>query len=171
MSTIDKEALVTELNEAVMEANQEDSAALGIVLFGSRARPNWHLRAARDDRDIDLIPVCAQDDKKVGSNFKAILTRKLASYSQKVHIPEIQEKLPIIAIDAVNKAISGRIDPQEFLRLQLICCLMDEHSVVITRDKQQGEWIQQFAARVEYKHVLWNIHNPQNMRGITLNGY
>lgn len=171
MSNVSKELLIVTLNEAVIEANKEDPRAVGVVFFGSRVRPEWHSRAARDDSDIDLIPVCAQDDKKVGSNLKAVLTRKLAPYPPRIHIPEIQEKLPIIAIDAVNRAISGRIDPQEFLRLQLICCLMDEHSVVITRDEQQGQWIQQFAARVEYKHVLWNIHNPQNMRGITLNGY
>ncbi|GEM_PF-4625134 len=170
MPTINKEVLIAELTETVTEVKQRDPRVIGVVLFGSRARPEWHPHAARPDSDVDLIPVCTQNDMKVGFDLKKALCSKLALHALEGHVPEIQGKIPVIAaslideIDKIDKAERGNIDPEELLNLQIICCLLDEHSIVLTADVEEGRRIKRFADSVDYKLVLMNLHNPQNIR-------
>lgn len=130
VTMIDREQLINILRGAVATANRIDQDVLGVVLFGSRARPACHPYAARPDSDVDLVSVY----RGIEMDPLFTLRKVMGEVLNPLHLDGHMEGI-ILAESLEPK--TDRIDPF----LKATCRLFDEFSIPITVDGTVTEYI------------------------------
>lgn len=126
---VSREMLIVELYDAVVEAHEKDPNMLGVILFGSRARPTWHALRARDDSDVDLIHLY-RDEAKDGSQ---VLNNCIGKRLQRWSLIEHPGGCGYITDISLEKILRGEVG-SDLIMVRIGLRLLDQYSEVISED-------------------------------------
>lgn len=162
-AAVSREILVTNLRGVVIEANKVDRNALGVVLFGSRARGT-----NRTDSDADLLWVVNGLSSIAPIGTLHLIEQGVSSCLDKLGIWGDYEGF--INVRILRGVLEGTIrsSTYEAEYLSRKCRYLDEHSVVITVDGSVSENVKQFAHSLDrdWAPPAWivNIAERRNIR-------
>lgn len=141
---LDKESLIKLLTEGVEEAYKEEPDALGVVLFGSRSRSEWHLQGPRTDSDVDLSYICRM--KRFPNALSALeeaIDRRLKPLGLR------QDNTTMFLVESLRKKVKG----PSSCYLEALCMYFDADSVVITVDPRLTQGITAF---IQEATCIWD---------------
>lgn len=122
---VSKEQLVGLLKDAVIEAHIQNPYAVGVVLFGSRARDN-----AGEDSDVDLLPIAENNIALCALGAFNCLYTSITPRLERLNL-EADMLNGSLVVSMLEGSLAGTAGPSEVAYLESVCSLFDEQSIVL----------------------------------------